>query len=172
MKAYGLPPTPGNPVHAQPVYYTTNEIKADQTVADFTMTVPPHVPLGTFTFFVSGVGTVNYARNPEALKVATDRKAAIEKIVADDAARVLSATAEAKAAAEKAVTATGDQLKAATEAKVAADKMLMDADAKAKVSAAFLQTFNLELAKLQEKSKPTDVVTSAPTTTITLKITK
>jgi hypothetical protein len=173
LKAYGLPPTPGNVVHSQPVYYTTNEIKADQTTADFTMTVPPHAPLGTFTFFVSGVGTVNYARDPEALKASTDRKAAIEQIVADDAARVLKAMADAKTAADKvASSTTGDELKIATEAKLAADKALTEADAQAKLNAAFLQTFNQELAKLQEKSKPTDIVISAPTTTITLKITK
>ena len=43
-------------------------------------------PPGTHSFFLSGVGTVNYVRSPEALKAAHDRKAVVEKIVADDAA--------------------------------------------------------------------------------------
>ena len=49
---------------------------------------------------LSGHTQVSYSRDPEAVKAATDRKAAVDKIVADLAAAAKAAT-EAKAAAEK-----------------------------------------------------------------------
>ena len=49
---------------------------------------------------VLGTTQVNYSRNPEAVKEATDRKAAVDKIVAELAAAAKAAT-DAKAAAEK-----------------------------------------------------------------------
>ncbi|MDB5387645.1 MAG: peptidase domain protein [Planctomycetaceae bacterium] len=253
LTAHGVPPIPGNPMHAQPKFHLPTEIKADQNSVELTLTVPNPAPVGTYTIFLSGMGTVSYARNPAALKAAQDRKIVVEKIVAEDDARnkaaieaqgaaeklrLESETARLKAvedlkAAEKAlataqanvneaqtkansaqaalmqdpVNATllaakriADQLleearqklKAATDAKaindkaaavateksqaavtgkLAADKAAAEALAKAKASAAFLQSFGLEVTKLQESSKPTDVQISSPSNRLTLKIT-
>ncbi|MDR3639020.1 MAG: pre-peptidase C-terminal domain-containing protein [Isosphaeraceae bacterium] len=199
LAAHGLPPIPSNVLHAQPPYFTSQEIKANENVTEFVLTVPYGAPTGTHSFFLSGAGNARYSRNPEALKAALDRKAAVEKIVADTAARSKSALeaqaaaekrrlecssaraaakqavdkalAEAKPALEQAAATAAAQLKDATEAKVAADKAVAETDMKAKESAAFLQAFSQEVTKLQEKAKPADLPFSAPSSSITLKIT-
>lgn len=170
---YGLPPTTNGPLHAQPKYHTPIMLPANQDTAEFTITVPNYVPPGTYSFFVSGVGTVSYARNPEKLQSAETRLAAIEKIVADNDAR-LKATLAAQAAAAKALsdaqTAKKDT-KTATAAKAAADKVVAEADQRAKQDAAFLQTFRQEVSKLRDQSKATDLRISAASTRVTMKIT-
>jgi hypothetical protein len=169
---YGLPPTTYGPLHAQPKYHTPIRLLADKEAAEFTITVPNHVPPGTYSFFLSGVGTVNYARNPEKLAAATTRLAAIEKIAAANEARLAAArqtqTAAAKALAD--AQAAKQDAKAATQAKAAADQAVALADQKTKQDAAFLQAFRQEVTKLREQSKATDLKISAASTRITMTI--
>jgi hypothetical protein len=71
---YGLPPTTSGPLHAQPKYHAPTTIPADKDTTEFTITVPNYVPPGKYTFFVSGVGTVQYARKgskPADLKISS-----------------------------------------------------------------------------------------------------
>ena len=70
---YGLPPSTSGPLHAQPKYNKQTIVPADKDAIDLTITVPGNVPPGTYSFFVSGVGTVSYARSPEKLKAAEMR---------------------------------------------------------------------------------------------------
>jgi hypothetical protein len=170
---YGLPPTIYGPLHAQPKYHTPITLPADKDAADFTITVPNHVPPGTYSFFLSGLGTVKYARNPEQLREAETRLAAIEKIVAENEVR-LKAALKVQAAAAKALldaqTAKQDTKKAAA-AKVTADKAVAEADAKAKQDTAFLTSFRQELTRLRDRSKPADLKISSPSNRITMTIT-
>ncbi len=170
---FSLPPTIYGPMHAQPKYHTPLTLPANQAALEFTISVPNHVPPGTYTFFVSGVGTVSYARNPEKLKAQEERLAAVEKIVADNDVR-LKAAMEAQAAAAKALAdaqAAQKDPKTQTEAKAAADKSLAEIDQKTKQDAAFLRTFRQEVMTLREKSKPADLRISAPSTRVTMTIT-
>jgi hypothetical protein len=248
-----LPPTGSGPIHSQPKYGANYEIKADQNTGEFKFTVHNDVPTGTYSFFLSALATVNYARNAEALKAAQGRKAAIEKIVTADAAAakaavegqtvaenkrleadvalakaaanlklaqksvadaqiiIVGATAKlaeaevalskepespaavaVKQAADKTLVEANDKLKVladaklaadgavavgiqelnnVTDAKAAADKVAANADAKAKQSAAFLQTFAQRVAALEATSKPADIVISAPSIPVTMRIT-
>lgn len=171
--AFGLPPTIYGPMHAQPKYHSPITLPANQAASEFTITVPNHVPPGTYSFFVSGVGTVSYARNPEKLKAQEDRLAAIEKIAADNDSRVKAAK-EAQAVAAKALAdaqAAQQDVKSLTEAKAAADQALAQIDQRTKQDAAFLQTFRQEVTALREKSKPADLKISAPSTRVTMTIT-
>ena len=133
LHLFGLPPTINGPLHAQPKYHTPITLPADKDSTEFTITVPNFVPPGTYSFFVSGLGTVNYKRNPEKLAPAETRLAAVEKIVKENDAR-LTAARTAQAAAAKALTdvqTAKQDPKAATQAKLAADQALVDADKKA-----------------------------------------
>jgi hypothetical protein len=169
---YGLPPTIYGPLHAQPKYHAPITVPASKDAADFTITVPTHVPPGTYSFFLSGVGTVQYARGPEQLREAEARLAAIEKIVAENDVR-LKAAQKAQAAAAKelldAQTAKRD-VKKPGEAKGAADRAAAEADGKAKQDSAFLQSFRQEVARLRERAKPAELKISAPSNRITLTI--
>ena len=170
---FGLPPTIYGPMHAQPKYHVPTTLPANQSSQDFTITVPTNVPPGTYSFFVSGVGTVSYARDPVKLKAHEDRLAAVEKIVAENAASLKSAQ-EAQAAAAKALAdaqAAQKDAKSLTDAKTAADQAVVAADQKAKQDAAFLQMFRQEVMTLREKSKPTDLKMSSQSNPITLTIT-
>jgi len=169
---FGLPPTSYGPLHAQPKYHAPITLAANQTATDFTVTVPNYVPPGTYTFFVSGVGTVSYARNPAKLQEAETRLAAIEKIVAENDAR-LKAALEAQSTAAKALddAQAANPVSTATEAKAAADKAVAEADQKAKQDVAFLQTFRQDVTRLREQSKAADLKISAPSNRITMKIT-
>ena len=161
------------PLHAQPKYHTPITLPANQDGTDFTLTIPNHVPPGTYSFLVSGLGTVNYARSPEQLQAAETRLVAIEKIVAANDVRLKAALA-AKAAAAKALAdmqAAKQDTKAAIAARTAAEKTAAEADRKAKEDAAFLQTYRLEVSKLRDQSKATDLKISAASTRVTLKIT-
>lgn len=171
LSIHGLPLVPGTPTHAQYKYAVNTEVKPDATSAEFTITVPNFVPTGTFTFFLSGTGTVNYARTSETLKAAVARKAVVEKLVADHDALAKAAVEAQTAAEKKRVDADAAGLKAATEAKAAADKVVADATARAKASAAVLQKLAEEVGKLEAESKPADVMTAAPSNRLTLKIT-
>ena len=170
---FGLPPTIYGPMHAQPKYHVPTTLPANQSSQDFTITVPTNVPPGTYSFFVSGVGTVSYARDPVKLKAHEDRLAAVEKIVAENAVSLKSAQ-EAQAAAAKALAdaqAAQKDAKSLTDAKTAADQAVVAADQKAKQDAAFLQMFRQEVMTLREKSKPTDLKMSSQSNPITLTIT-
>jgi hypothetical protein len=170
---YGLPPTIHGPLHAQPKYHTPITLPANQETAEFAVTVPNHVPAGTYSFFVSGVGTVNYTRGPEKLRAAEARFAAIEKIIAENDAR-LKAAVKTQADATKAladVQAAKQDTKAAAAAKTNADTAAAEADRKAKADAAFLQPFRLEVSKLREQAKPVELKISAASTRLTMKIT-
>lgn len=170
---YGLPPTTNGPLHAQPKYHKPMTLPADKDTIDFTITVPNYVPPGTYSFFLSGVGTVHWSRNPAKLKAAEARLAAIEKLVVENDTQLKSAlqaqTIAAKALAD-AQMAKADT-KSAIAAKSAADKTVAEADQKAKHDAAFLQTFRQEVAKLRDQSKATDLKISAASNSIALTIT-
>jgi len=170
---YGLPPTSNGPMHAQPKYHTPITLAANQESIEFKITVPNYTPPGTYSFFISGLGTVNFARDPEKLKAAEARLAAIEKIVADNDVKFKAAVA-AQAAAAKAVTdaqAAKKDNKAALAAKAAADKAVADADYKAKTDAALLTTFRPEVEKIRNEHKPVDLKVSAVSNRMTLKMT-
>jgi hypothetical protein len=169
--AYGLPPTSNGPLHAQPKYHKPITLPADREAADFTITVPSFVPPGTYSFFLTGVGTVSWAKNPEKLKAAETRLAAVEKIVAENAR--LKSALQAQAAAAKALAnaqaAKGD-VKNALAAKAAADRAVAEADQKAKQDTAFLLTFRQEVAKLRDQSKATELKVSTASDPIVLTI--
>jgi hypothetical protein len=170
---YGLPPTTNGPLHAQPKYHQPITLPADKETADFAITVPNFVPPGTYSFFLSGVGTVSWARDPEKLKAAESRLAAVEKLVAENDIRLKAAlqvqSAAAKALAE--VQAAKADAKVASAAKAAADKSVAEADQKAKQDAAFVASFRQEVAKLRQQSKATDLKISTASSPIALTIT-
>mgnify|MGYP001244675882 CR=1 FL=1 len=132
----------------------TVTLDAKTEAGNLEIALPPNAPVGTYTFAVLGTTQVSYSRNPEAVKTATDRKAAVDKIVAELAATA-KAAGEAKAvaekksadlaaamqkarelaqAADKAAQDAAAQAKVAAEAKVAADKAMADAEAQAKTA--------------------------------------
>ncbi|MEX0977566.1 MAG: hypothetical protein WDZ48_01865, partial [Pirellulales bacterium] len=140
------------PPNVKPPSITLDEKTAAGTLE---ISLAPNTPPGTYSFSVLGTTQVNYARNPEAVKEAQDRQAAVDKIVAERTAAAKTAT-DAKTAAEKqaadmtaaldkarqaaqgAAKAAEDaaaQAKAAAEAKAAADKAMADAEAQAKTAA-------------------------------------
>ncbi len=172
LMTYGLPPTIYGPLHAQPKYHTPITLPANQDATEFTITVPNHVPPGTYSFFLSGVGTVNYKRNPEKLQAAETRLAAVEKIAKDNEDRLAAArttqTAAAKALADS--QAAKQDATAAAQAKLAADQALAAADKKAKEDAAFLTAFRAEVTKLRDQARGTDLKISAASNRITLTI--
>jgi len=170
---YGLPPTIYGPLHAQPKYHTPIELKAEQTSIDFKIVVPNHVPAGNQSFFVSGVGTVSYARNPKKRQAAEDRLMSIDKIVATDELDLKQAQqlqADAVKALAEAQT-SGQNVQVAAEAKAAADKRVAEVDARSKKNVATRTAVQQEVMTLREKTKPTDLKISAPSNTARLNIT-
>jgi hypothetical protein len=112
----------GNPVFDNA---TESEVDAKAAAATAAFDLNKHkLPPGTHTLYVRAEGKVKYARSPEALKAATDAKAAAEKAAAD-------AAAAAKQAAEKLTAARAGTDPAATKA---AEKLAADADAAAKAA--------------------------------------
>jgi hypothetical protein len=107
-------------------------------------------------------------------KDATNANLIAARKAADDALKEATTkfktATEARLALDKSAQAAAERLKAATEAKAAADKSLAEIDARSKKNAAFLQNFNQEFIKLQEKSKPVDLAVSGATSAITLNI--
>ena len=85
------------PPNAKPTNIT---LDANTAAGNLEINLPVNVPTGTYTFSVLGTTQVSYSRDPEALKAATDRKAAVDKIVAELAAAAKVAV-DAKATAEK-----------------------------------------------------------------------
>src|SRR5262245_54895387 len=73
-------------------------LDANANSGNLDITLPATVAPGTYSFSVLGTSQVNYARNPEAVKTATARKEAVDKIAAELAAAA-KAAADAKAAA-------------------------------------------------------------------------
>ena len=114
--------------------------------------LPPNAPVGTYTFAVLGATQVNYARNPEAVKEATDRKTAVDKIVAELAAAAKAAT-EAKAVAEKRATELATAMQTAREAAQAAERAAQEAAAKAKLAAEAKAAADKAIADAQAKAK-------------------
>jgi hypothetical protein len=170
--AYGLPPTTNGPLHAQPKYHVPITIPANKDSAEFAITVPSYVTPGTYSFFLSGVGTVTYARDQAALRAAETRLAAIEKIVAENGAR-LKAAQKAQSAAAMALAAAQaakQDARAAAEAKAAADKAVAEAEARARQDDAFLATFRQEVARLRDQSKPTELKISTASHPLRLRI--
>src|SRR5262249_17247569 len=103
---------------------------------------------------------------------AETRLTAIEKLVAENEARLKSAlqvqSAAAKALAD-AQSANAD-VEAALKAKAIADKAVAEADQKAKQDAAFLLTFRQEVTKWRAQLKATDLKISTASNPLTLTI--
>src|SRR6185369_7606336 len=53
-------------------------LDANTAAGNLEIALPPNAPVGTYTFSILGTTQVNYSRNPEAVKTATDRKAAVD----------------------------------------------------------------------------------------------
>ena len=109
-------------------------IAADKAEGKLEIPLPANVPEGSYTFALVGSTQVSYSRDPEALKVVTDRKTAVDKIVTELAAAAKAAT-EAKAAAEKRAADMTVAMQKAREAAQAANKAAEEAAAKAKAAA-------------------------------------
>jgi hypothetical protein len=123
---------------------TEPEVDAKAATATVEFDLNKHkLPPGTHTLYVRAEGKVKYVRNPEALKAATDVKAASEKTAT-------AAAAAAKQAAEKLTAA-----KAGTDAAAikAAEKAVTDADAAAKAA----EQRNTEATKAATDLAPKDV---------------
>lgn len=194
------------------VKQVTSSIAGAAAEGKLEVALPANAPVGTYTFSILGTSQVNYSRNPEAVKEATDRKAAVDKIVADltaaakaatdaksaaekkaadttvamqkarelaqaankaaqEAADKAKAALEAKLAAEKAAAEAEAQTKAATDAKVAAEKAAADADAKVKEAAGIAAAVAKTVEAATNQAKPKAINLSAPSPTVTLKIT-
>ncbi len=119
------------PPNARP---TNLSLDANTAAGNLEINLPANVPTGTFTFSVLGTTQVSYSRDPEAVKTATDRKAAVDKIVGELDAAAKAAIA-AKADAEKKAADMDEALKKARETAQAADKIAQDAAVKAKAAA-------------------------------------
>jgi Bacterial pre-peptidase C-terminal domain len=119
------------PPNVKPPSITLDE---KTTEGKLEITLAPNTPPGTYSFTVLGTTQVNYARNPEAVKEATDRQAAVDKIVAERTAVAKTAT-DAKTAAEKQAADMTSALEKARQAAQAAAKAAEDAAAQAKVAA-------------------------------------
>ncbi len=109
-------------------------LDASKAEAKLEFPLPANVPVGSYTFSVVGSTQVSYSRDPEAVTAATQRKTAVDKIVAELAAASKAAT-EAKAAAEKRAADMAVAMQKAREAAQAADKAAQEAAAKAKAAA-------------------------------------
>jgi hypothetical protein len=140
--------------------------------------LPADVPVGTYTFSLVGTTQVSYSRDPEAVKTATDRKTAVDKIVADltvgaKAAADAKAAAEKKAAdmvvavqkareaaqaADKAAQEAAAKAKAALDAKAAADKAMAEADAQSKAAAEAKAAADKAMAEADAKVKEATAV--------------
>ncbi len=113
---------------------TNITLDANAAAGNLEINLPPNVPVGTYSFSVLATTQVNYSRDPEAVKAATDRKAAVDKIVVElDAAS--KAAIAAKADADKKAADMDAATKKAVELAQAADKAATDAAAKAKAAA-------------------------------------
>jgi hypothetical protein len=119
------------PPNAQP---TNLSLDPNTATGNLEIKLPANVPVGTFTFSVLGTTQVSYSRDPEAVKAATDRKAAVDKIVTDLDGAAKAAVA-AKAVAEKKAADMDEAVKKARETAQAAEKTAQEAAAKAKVAA-------------------------------------
>jgi hypothetical protein len=109
-------------------------LDANAAAGNLEINLPPTVPVGTYSFSVLATTQVSYSRDPEGVKTATDRKAAVDKIVGElDAAAKAAATA--KAEAEKKAADMDAATKKAVELAAAAEKAAVDAAAKAKAAA-------------------------------------
>ncbi len=144
LSAVGLPP------NLQPKNNTN--VDAAQAAGEFEIKLANNSPLGTYSFCLLGVSDVPYARNPEALKAALDRKAVLEKMSADEAAAAKVA-ADAKAAADKKLAdSTAASQKAVVDAQ-AADKAVADVQAATTTATAKVT----ECKRLSTRTPPTRV---------------
>ncbi len=109
-------------------------VNGNATTGEFQLNVRADSPIGTHTLSLRGFGTVSYARNPEAAAAAAERKKELDKLAADLAAALKTATTE-KAVTDKAAADATNAVKVATTAKAAADKLATDTAAVAKTAA-------------------------------------
>lgn len=168
------------------VKQVTSSIAGAAAEGKLEVALPANAPVGTYTFSILGTSQVTYARNPEAVKEATDRKAAVDKIVADLTATA-KAAADAKAAAEKkaadmtvamqkareqaqaadkAAQEAAEKAKAAMEAKLAAEKAAADAEAQSKAAAEAKAAADKAAADAEAKVKEAAGVAAAVAKTV------
>lgn len=114
--------------------------------------LPADTPPGTYSFTLLGTTQVSYARNPEAVTEATQRQAAVDKIVAERTAAATVA-AEAKAAAEKQAADMAATLATAQQAAQAATKEAAEAGAKAKAAAEAQAAAEKAMAEAESQAK-------------------
>jgi len=162
-------------------------IAAEAQEGNLEIALPPNVPVGTYTFSVLGTSQVSYARNPEGVQEAEQRKAAVDKIVAELSAAAKTAT-DAKAAAEKqaadmavamqkarelataadkAAQEAAEKAKQAAEAKAAAAKAAADAEAQAKAAAEAKAVAEKTAAEAEAKAKEATTVQQAVAKAVT-----
>ncbi|GIW93622.1 MAG: hypothetical protein KatS3mg110_1663 [Pirellulaceae bacterium] len=118
------------------VYGTPANVNAPQvgigggaTQGEFELRIPGNAPVGTYTLVLNGfVQGYQYSRNPEAAKRAAERKAELEKIVAQTAEDVKRLT-DSRNAAQKALDQAKAQLQQATAARDQAAKAAAEAQA-------------------------------------------
>ncbi len=178
-----LAPSP-LPPNAKPTNIT---LDANTAAGNLEINLPVNVPTGTYTFSVLGTTQVSYSRDPEALKAATERKAAVDKIVAELAAAAkvavdAKATAEKKGTemvaaaqkarqladvADKAAEEAAAKARAAAEAKAAADKAAVDAEAQAKAAAEAKAAADKAAAEADAKAKEATAVQQAVAKVVT-----
>lgn len=194
------------------VKQVTATVDAKDAEGKLDIALPANVPVGTYSFALLGTTQVSYARNPEAVTAANERKTAVDKIVADltaaakvaadakaaaekaaadmtaamakaqelaaaadkaaqEAAAKAKAAAEAKAAADKAFADAQTQAKAASEAKAGAEKAAVESDAKVKEATAVQVAVTKAVADATNRAKPANINVTAPSPTVTLKVT-
>jgi hypothetical protein len=143
--------------------------------------LPANTPAGSYSFSLVGTTQVSYARNPQAVKEAQDRKAAVDKIATERGAAA-KAAAEVKTAAEKQVVdmaaalekarqaaqqaakaaeEAAAKLKAAEEAKAGAEKQMAEAEARAKAAADAKAAAEKAAAEADAKAKEAQEVQKA-----------
>lgn len=114
-------------------------IDGSTATGEFQYNLPLNTLPGTYALSLSSqVQNVQYARNPDAAKVAQERKTAFEKVFADQQAATKTAQ-DQKTAAEQAFAQAEQAARQSAEAKTQADKGLAEAqaaEAKAAQSAA------------------------------------
>ena len=134
-------------------------INGNTTKGEYELRLRSNTPVGTYTFYFDAFAqNVSYARNPEAAKVAAERKKEFDKINST-AATAAKTALQAKQAADKKSTDTANGAKAAGNAKAATDKT-----AGAAATALKAATDKAARAKAAAVAKPDDKSLSAAST--------
>ncbi|MBI4601271.1 MAG: pre-peptidase C-terminal domain-containing protein [Planctomycetes bacterium] len=165
----------------------------------FELAIQEGAPLGTFTFYLQATSQVPYSRNPEAAARAAERKAEIDKLLADlqtkakpagdakaeadkaaeQAAQAAKKAADAQAKAAAEVKPVADEVKAAADEvkrivdgiKAAADKAFQEADGRAKAATEAQAAAAKLSTDAANAAKPQNLNAGAGSTPVTLKIT-